>query len=182
MGKALTQIDNRVEEFITSQPLFFVATAPSGGGGHVNLSPKGLDTFRVLSPTQVAYLDLTGSGAETIAHLRQNGRITLMFNAFMGRPKIARLYGTGQAIFPSAADFPELKARFLDLPGLRSIIRVSVTRVSTSCGFGVPLMELKEERHELIDWATRRGESGIAAYQATKNQLSIDQLPAVEKF
>lgn len=180
MGRPIEAISAPVREWIERQPLFFVATAPSGDGGHVNLSPKGLDTFRVLDERTVAYLDLTGSGAETIAHLRQNRRITLMFCAFEGQPRIFRIYGTGEVLRPGAAGYDELAGLFPDLPGARSIIKVTAERLSTSCGFAVPLMARVGDRGALLDWAEKKGADGIDAYWAQKNTASIDGLPAID--
>jgi len=180
MGRTIDSISGPVREWIERQPLFFVATAPSGADGHVNLSPKGLDTFRVLDERTVAYLDLTGSGAETIAHLRQNGRITLMFCAFEGQPRIVRIYGTGEILRAGDPGHDELVGLFPDIPGARSIIKVSAERLSTSCGFAVPLMTKVGDRAVLVDWAEKKGPDGIEAYWAEKNAASIDGLPALD--
>ena len=179
MGRVWDEITDAHRDFIGDQAVFFVATAPSGDGGHVNLSPKGYDSFRVLGPLAVAYLDLTGSGAETIAHLRQNGRITVMFCAFAGKPNILRLYGTGTVVLPCDEDYPGLAAQFPDLPGARAVIHVDVDRVSTSCGYAVPFLERGEERPMLKEWAERKGADGLAEYHAEKNLASIDGLPAL---
>ncbi len=176
----LEQIDEQMAEFLENSPVYFVATAPSGQEGHINLSPKGLNSFRVLGPTSVAYLDLTGSGAETIAHLRQNGRITFLFAAFSDKPRIVRLYGRGSAVFPDATDFEELVSKFETFPGIRSVIRVTVDRIAPSCGFGVPLMDYVGMRSELVEWAERKGRDGIAAYQRDRNRKSIDGLSAMD--
>ena len=162
------------------QPVFFVATAPAGADGHVNLSPKGLDTFRVLAPDRVAYLDLTGSGVETIAHLRENGRITLMACAFNGNPRISRIYGRGTVHPAGTAGFDALAPEFPELPGRRSIIEVAVDAVTTSCGFAVPLMDLVGDRDRLVEWAEKKGDAGIVEYWGNKNAVSIDGLPGVE--
>src|SRR6185436_9879800 len=138
MAKVIPEIDARLAEFLAQQKVFFVATAPLSGDGRVNLSPKGLDSFRVLGPRSVAYLDQTGSGAETIAHLRENGRITLMFCAFEGPPKIVRLQGRGRAVEPQDAEFAALRERFPPEPLARSIIQIELERIADSCGFGVP--------------------------------------------
>jgi len=159
-----------------AQPLFFVATAPRGDEGHVNLSPKGYDTLRVLGPDRVAYLDLTGSGVETIAHLRENGRITLMACAFDGNPRISRIYGRGTVHLAGTAAFDELAPEFAMLPGARSIVDVAVERVTTSCGYAVPRMDLVDDRDRLLDWAKNKGDDGIAQYWASKNAQSIDGL------
>ena len=162
--------------------MFFVATAPRADDGHLNLSPKGLSgTFAVLDPRTVAYLDLTGSGVETIAHLRENGRIVVMFCAFEGPPRIVRLHGRGEAVLPGDEGFDDLVARFPTRPGIRSVIRVDVQRVADSCGFGVPVLRFERERSQLDEWADRKGAEGIARYQADKNAQSIDGLPGLAR-
>lgn len=178
MGRVLDEITPELRSFIEQQHLFFVATAPSGDGGHVNLSPKGLDTFAVLGPNEVAYLDLTGSGAETASHLLDNGRITLMFCAFDGPPNIVRLYGTGESVPHDSERAGPLLDHFREYPGARGVVRVDVDRVSTSCGFAVPLLSYDGERSQLLDWATRKGPDGLDEYRAEKNAASIDGLPA----
>jgi predicted pyridoxine 5'-phosphate oxidase superfamily flavin-nucleotide-binding protein len=178
MGKVVERITDELRAFIQAQPLFFVGTAPLEADGHVNLSPKGLDCLRVLGPHQVAYLDLTGSGNETSAHLAQNGRITLMFCAFQGPPSILRLYGRGSTVLPADAAWDELRPMFPDYPGVRQIITVDVHRVQTSCGFAVPRMELVGDRDTLHRWARNKGEAKLAEYRQEKNARSIDGLPA----
>jgi hypothetical protein len=162
------------------QPMFFVATAPSGGDGHVNLSPKGYDTFRVLAADRVAYLDLTGSGVETVAHLRENGRVTLMACAFRGNPRISRIYGRGHVHVVGSPEFEALAPQFPDLPGQRAIIDIEVERVTTSCGYSVPLMDLVEDRERLLDWARAKGDDGVVEYRQQKNAISIDGLPGID--
>jgi hypothetical protein len=179
MGTVLDALDATLVDWIGRQHVFFVATAPSEGG-HVNLSPKGHDSFRVIDLSTVAYLDLTGSGAETIAHTRQNGRITVMFCAFEGPPQILRLFGSGQAHPVGSPRFDELAARFSTLPGARSIISVAIDRVQTSCGYSIPFMDYRAERPTLQQWAQRKGEDGLRAYWADKNVKSIDGLPALD--
>lgn len=180
MGKTYDAIDDRLREFIERQHVFFVATAPSGGEGHVNCSPKGLDSLRILDPHTVAYIDYPGSGAETIAHLRDNGRIVIMLCAFDGPPKIVRLHGRGTVVEPHDDEFAQLAAHFGEQPlAVRSIIRVEVTRVSDSCGYGVPLMEYERERSQLPAWATKKGAAGLETYKCEKNARSIDGLPAL---
>jgi Pyridoxamine 5'-phosphate oxidase len=187
MAKSYAELDERLTKFILAQPIFFVATAPcltaSGEGGRVNMSPKGYrDTFAILGPRTVAYLDLTGSGAETIAHLRQNGRITIMFCSFERAPKILRLYGAGRAVLPGEPDWAGLAAHFGSGHGQgaeRAIIAVEVDRISDSCGYAVPIMDLREERDLLTQWSERRTPDGLAAYRAEKNSVSIDGLPAL---
>jgi len=175
MGRVLDAISDELATFLEAQPVFFVATAPADGC--VNLSPKGLDTFTVLDSHTVAYLDLTGSGVETIAHLRENGRITLMFCAFEGAPNIVRLYGRGCVLPVMEPEGNALLDSFPPIAGARSVIRVAVDRVATSCGYGVPLMHYEGPRSRLVEWAEARGPDGLAAYQAEKNAASIDGLP-----
>ncbi len=179
MGKLYEGIDESLAAFLNAQKLFFVATAPLSANGHINLSPKGLDSFRILGPRKVAYLDLTGSGIETLAHARENGRITLMFCAFEGPPKIVRIHGRARAIEPGMQGFDELAAVFPALPGLRSIIIVEAERISDSCGYGVPLYRFEGERSTLIDWAVKKGPQAVRDYQLSKNRLSIDELPGI---
>jgi len=181
VAKVHERIDGRLRDFIEAQPMFFVATAPSGAGGHVNLSPKGVaGTFVVLDEHRVAYLDLTASGAETIAHLRDNGRITLMFCAFQGPPNIVRLYGRGRFVTLYDEGFDELAALFGETRGARAVIVVDVDRVSDSCGYGVPLMTLEGERDLLPPHMDRKGTQGQADYRRLKNRTSIDGLPAFD--
>lgn len=175
-----TTLNDRDRAFIAKQRMFFVATAPLSGDGLVNLSPKGLDgTFAVVDDSTVAYLDLTGSGVETIAHLRENGRITVMFNAFEGPPNILRIQGKGEAVEPGDAGFPELASHFPEMPGVRSIIRVTAERVADSCGFAVPVYEYQGQRETLIQWCEKKGPEGVADYQRTKNAKSLDGLPGL---
>ncbi len=181
MGKTYDGIDDRNAEFINRQHIFFVATAPSGAAGHVNLSPKGLDSFRILDPLTVAYLDLTGSGIETIAHLRDNGRIVLMFCAFDGPPRILRLHGRGAVIEAGTPDFEALRGRFPNHPGVRSIIRVALDRVSDSCGFGIPRYSYQDDRTQLPAWAEHQGPDGLRDYQDRVNHRSIDGLPGLPR-
>jgi len=166
-------------EFIRAQRVFFVATAPLSGDGLLNLSPKGLDTFAILDERTVAYLDLTGSGIETVAHLKENGRIVVMFCAFEGPPKIVRLHGRGEVIEAGAPEFAALAAALPAHPGARAVIRVHLARVASSCGFGVPLMEYRAERPTLDDWARDKGEAGVREYRAKKNRVSLDGLPGL---
>lgn len=177
MANVFPHITPDLQTFIQAQQMFFVATAPLSADGHVNVSPKGLDCFRILSDTQVAYLDLTGSGNETSAHLQENGRITFMFCAFQGKPVILRLYGKGKTYLPGQEGWTELTAHFSLLPGVRQIIVADLDRVQTSCGTGVPLYAYQGQRDELIQWAEQKGTAGIATYQQTKNLVSIDGLP-----
>jgi hypothetical protein len=179
VAERVASISDDLAQWWVDQPMFFVATAPSGGDGHVNLSPKGLDTMRILGPTRAAYLDLTGSGVETIAHLRDNGRITLMACAFNGAPRISRIYGTGTVHEVGSAGFDDLALNFPELPGRRAIIDVAVERVTTSCGYAVPLMDLVGDRDRLLDWARAKGDEGIEKYWVAKNTVSIDGMPAL---
>ena len=176
MGKTYTTIAPDTATWIDSQKMFFVATAPLSRDGHVNLSPKGLDTFRILDEKTVAYLDLTGSGVETISHLRENKRITIMFCAFEGPPKIVRLYGTGQVVLKGESTYHELSAHFTPHDAARSIMVIHVHRVSHSCGYGVPLYEFISERDHVDKWASAKGPEGVKAYQHEKNLKSIDGL------
>jgi len=180
MGQVHDAIDDRLAEFIRAQRMFFVATAPLGADAHVNLSPKGLDTFAVLDPHTVAYLDLTGSGVETIAHLRENGRITICFCAFEGPPKILRLYGRGTVIPAGDPVFASLAARFSPHIGVRSVIRVAVTRIADSCGYAVPEYRFVGQRRQLGQWAERKGADGVRAYREERNRASIDGLPGLD--
>jgi predicted pyridoxine 5'-phosphate oxidase superfamily flavin-nucleotide-binding protein len=179
VGKVHDGMEGRVRAFIERQPVFFVATAPSGDGGHVNVSPKGLaDTFVVVDQHTVAYLDLTASGAETIAHVRQNGRITVMFCSFEKTPNIVRLHGRGRVVGLYDDDFADWAARFPANPAARAVIVVHVDRVSDSCGYSLPLMSLDQERDLLTPNMERRGADGVVAYRRAKNRTSIDGLTA----
>ena len=174
MAERVASISDDLAQWWAAQPMFFVATAPLTRDGHVNLSPKGLDTLRILGPTRAIYLDLTGSGVETIAHLRDNGRITLMACAFNGAPRISRIYGTGTVHEVGTDAFEALAGNFPELPGRRAIIDVAVDRVTTSCGYAVPLMDLVGDRDRLLDWARTKGDDALVEYRASKNALSID--------
>lgn len=179
MGRSFDAIPDHLVAWMEEQPIFFVASAPLDADGHVNVSPKGGDSFRVLGPDAVAYLDLTGSGAETIAHTRENGRLTVMFCSFDEKPNIVRLFGRGEAVLPDDERFPELAARFPANPGTRSVVTLDVTKVTSSCGYSVPMMDLVGHRDTLDRWAERKGPDGIAEYWGQKNQTSIDGLPAL---
>ena len=180
MGQVLDHIDDRLWRFIEQQRIFFIATAPSGPDGHVNLSPKGhADTFAILDKNRVAYLDLTGSGAETVAHLRENGRIAAMFCAFEGAPNVVRLHGHGRVVMPIDAEFGPLAGHFRQRPGTRAIIVIDVERVSTSCGFAVPLYEYVGDRDVLETSNARKSAEELATYHRTRNATSIDGLPAL---
>lgn len=179
MGGTHDALTDEIRAFLERQPVYFVATAPLAREGKVNLSPKGLPSFAVLDAHTVAYLDLTGSGAETVAHVRENGRIVLMFCAFEGDATIVRLHGQGTVLELGDAGFDDLLAKFPPHPGTRSIIRVAVSRISESCGFGVPLMRYEGTRPELRQWAEGKGPEGMRAYREKKNRVSIDGLPAI---
>ena len=181
MGKVYAEIDARLQGFIAKQQVFFVATAPLRERGHINLSPKGLDSFRVLAPRRVAYLDLTGSGVETIAHLRENGRIVLMFCAFAGPPKILRLHGRGSVFEPDHPEFAALRVRFPEHVGVRSVIAIDVERISDSCGYGIPVYEFTGQRETLAEWAGRKTDGELEAYRAQNNAHSIDGLPGLQR-
>jgi hypothetical protein len=190
MGQVYAEIDDRLREWIARQQLFFVATAPRADDGHVNVSPKGpIGTLRVLGSAELAYLDLIGSGAETIAHLRENGRIVVMLCAFEGPPRILRLHGRGVVVMQGDPAFDELRARCaFDEPAVsecrRAIVRVEVTRIADSCGYGVPLMSYEGERPHQHAWAQKKlrtgGAEAFADYQRAKNAESLDGLPAVD--
>ena len=188
MGTISSELDDDARAFIAAQHMFFVATAPasvsgeSGEAGHINLSPKGLDgTFAVLDERTVAYLDLTGSGIETLAHARSDGRICVMFCAFEGLPKILRLYGRVDALEPGHPEFADLVARFPEHLATRAVLRVSVTRVSTSCGYGVPLFDYRGQRDILPKWGLARSPEQVRAYQDEHNLRSIDGLPGLRE-
>lgn len=159
--------------------MFFVSTAPLSGDGLINCSPKGLDTFRILGSHEVAYLDLTGSGIETISHLRENGRILFMFCAFEGPPKIVRLHGKGEALLVDTPEYEALRDQFPDLPGSRSIIKAKIDRISDSCGYSIPVLEFKGDRDALSKWANTKGDEAIRDYQRTQNRESLDGLPGI---
>jgi hypothetical protein len=191
MGTVYPSLDDKLQTWISAQPMFFVATAPTGPAGHVNVSPKGgPGTFRILGPLEVAYVDFFGSGVETIAHLKQNGRMVMMFCAFEGSPKVVRLHGRGDVVEMSDPRFPELYAQF-DLPdeareSIRSIITLDVHRVADSCGYVVPEMTFKEDRRALHRtagaWIKQRGPSAIRDYCDVNNGQSIDGLPGLTPF
>ena len=182
MGKVYEDgVDDLLAEWIAAQPVFFVATAPLAADGRVNLSPRGHDCLSVLDPWRLAWVDYTGSGVETIAHLRENGRITLMWCAFSGPPKILRVHGRGRACLPGTQEYDEVVARHPEHPSTRAVVMVDVERVSDSCGYGVPLMDLVGERDLLRRGAEKRGPAGLAAYRAERNALSLDGLPGLDR-
>jgi hypothetical protein len=178
VGKLYDHITDDLAQFIKAQPVFFVASAPLAADGHVNLSPKGLDCLRILSPQRIAYLDMTGSGNETSSHVRENRRITFMFCAFSGSPNILRLYGQGYTILPETDEWEQLAPLFPDYYGARQIISAEIDRAQTSCGYAVPLMEYVGQRDTLIRWAKAKGDQGLVEYRCEKNMESIDGLPA----
>jgi Pyridoxamine 5'-phosphate oxidase len=180
MGQIYETITPALDRWIKNQQLFFVATAPLSKTGHVNCSPKGLDSLRILNPTSVAYLDLTGSGAETLAHLRENGRIVFMFCALNGPPKIVRLHGTGRVVTKNSTEWSELAALFPSFSAPRSIVVTEVARVSDSCGFGVPKYEFQENRDALECWAATKGQAALPEYRKLKNAQSVDGLRALD--
>jgi hypothetical protein len=182
VGKLPTSVEGVVRQFIEQQHVFFVATAPLAGDGHVNLSPKGLDSFRILGPTTVAYLDLTGSGVETIAHVRENRRIVIMFCAFQGPPKILRLHGLGRVVEPKDAEFVALQMQFPEYLSTRAIVVAEITRVSDSCGYGIPLMSYQGDRPQMSAWAEKKGIEGLKQYRRDKNRVSMDGLPGVQEL
>lgn len=182
MGRIYDLIDDRLAAWIRAQPVFFVATAPLAAGGHLNCSPKGnRGELQVLGPRRIAYLDQTGSGAETIAHLKENGRIVVMLCAFEGPPRIVRLHGRGEVVVVDDPRFADLAPRFDATvgPGARSVIAIDVNRIADSCGYGVPLMAFSEHRKTMDEWAERKGEEGIRRYWADTNAESVDGLPAL---
>ena len=179
MGKLFETITPQLADWVRAQHMFFVATAPLAAEGLVNLSPKGLDTFRILGPRSVAYLDLTGSGIETAAHLQENGRIVMMFCAFDAAPKIVRFHGRGRYCPQGSPEYGQLRPLFGAHPGIRGIVTVDVTRISDSCGFGVPRYDYAGERDTLTRWAERKGPEGVEDYQRSKNARSIDGLPGL---
>ncbi|MEZ5329107.1 MAG: pyridoxamine 5'-phosphate oxidase family protein [Verrucomicrobiales bacterium] len=186
MGKTFERIDESIRAWIARQKMFFVATAPSAIDGHINCSPKGHDSFRILDDTTVAYRDLTGSGIETVAHLKDNGRIVIMFCAFEGPPKIVRFHGQGEVLEPDHDDFAEIATAFgaasdAEEMGTRAFIRVRVSRISDSCGYSVPAYDYVSDRDILLKWNDNKGADGVKAYQHTKNATSIDGLPGLKQ-
>ena len=180
MGKIFAEIDRDLKFWIEKQKMFFVSTAPLDANGHINCSPKGANSFRVIDSQTVAYQDLTGSGIETIAHLKENGRIAIMFCAFEGSPQILRLHGKGSPIFSDSLQYPRLAKLFQPHPGERAIIKIDVQRVATACGFSVPLYDYVDQRDILDKWTDSKTSEELSAYQQKKNQFSIDGLPGLE--
>lgn len=179
MGKVFAEISADLSRWLMKQHVFFVATAPNAADGYINCSPKGMDTFRVIDPLTVAYQDFVGSGVETIAHLKENRRIVIMFCAFEGSPRIVRLQGHGEVVLPGNPDFEQLAQAFDEKPGVRACIRLALTRISDSCGYGVPRMDFVSERSTLIEWVDNKGPDGIQKYIREKNSQSIDGLPGI---
>jgi len=178
MADFFNALEQKHHDFIMAQQMFFVATAPKEG--RLNLSPKGLDCFRIISPTEVAYLDFMGSGNETAAHLLDDGRITLMFNSYTRNALILRLYGRGKSHAPGSERFNILMKMFEEAPGIRQIFTIKIDNLQTSCGYGVPVYDLVEERKTLGKWAEKKGPQALKDYFNKKNRVSIDGLPAVE--
>lgn len=176
MAKFYSQLEPKLIDFMQAQHIFFTATAPNEG--RINLSPKGMDSFRVITPSEVAYLDLTGSGNETAAHLKQNKRMTIMFCSFDADPLILRLYGKGYSIRPQDVDWSRYRSLFPALPGERQVIGLSIESIQTSCGYAVPTYSYIGERETLARWANKKGPLGLLAYWQEKNQTSIDGLPS----
>jgi len=174
MAKFYTSITKRVQQFIEKQKVFFVATAPENG--RINISPKGMDSFRVMNENRVLWLNVTGSGNETAAHLLEKNRITIMFCSFEGAPNILRLYGKGKEIKETDPNWNEVISLFPETPGTRQIFDIAIESVQTSCGMSIPFFEYKGEREELNDWAAKKGKDGIKDYWEAKNQTSIDGL------
>lgn len=175
MAKFYSELTDALQTFIREQHIFFTATAPNQG--RINLSPKGIDTFRCLDAHTVAYLDLTGSGNETSAHLIENGRMTIMFCSFSDRPVILKLYGTGSVIRPADPDWNALCTQFKPIPGARQIIKLQIESAQTSCGNGVPIYEFVSDRSAIVTWAEKKGQAGLEQYWRDKNQTTIDGLP-----
>ncbi|MEA2000265.1 MAG: pyridoxamine 5'-phosphate oxidase family protein [Actinomycetota bacterium] len=180
MGRIYDAITEPLARFVAEQPMFFVATAPLADHGRVNLSPKGMDTLRVVDARTIAYVDFVGSGAETIAHLRDNGRITIMWCSFGSTPRILRAYGRGTHLLPDDPEFATLAAIFPDYHAVRSIIRIQVDRLADSCGYGVPQMDLTRQRSRMTEWGRNKTAEELVTYQQEKNAISIDGLPAVD--
>lgn len=177
MAAVFPEIDDKMKAWLSDQKVFFVATAPLAAHQHLNCSPKGMDTFRILGPREVAYLDLTGSGIETISHLQENGRIVLMFCAFSGPPRIVRIHGTGSVFRPGEAGYSQRIDLFPQHAGSRAIISVATSRISDSCGYSIPKYDYIEERETLQKWCENKGEVGLTQYRLDKNAVSIDGLP-----
>lgn len=179
MAKIFDRIDDDLRAWIAEQPMWFVATSPLSADGHINMSPRGHDSFSVLDDHRVGWVDYTGSGIETIAHIRENARVCLMLSSFGPRPRIVRLHGRGAVHVPGETLFDEVTALHPEHPSTRAVITVDVTRISDACGWGVPMMEPTGERELLKQYAENKGEEGMAAYRTLKNTTSIDGLPGL---
>ena len=177
MGKFHDSIQPAHQAFIEKQHMFFVSTAPLSDAGHINLSPKGLDSFHVFSETKVGYMDFIGSGNETSAHILENGRITIMFCGFQGAPNILRLYGKAICVLPDTPEWAIYAPHFTIYPSTRQLIIADITKVQTSCGYGVPLYEYTGDRDILFTWAEKKGADGLKEYIQEKNASSMDGLP-----
>ena len=180
MGKAYPEIDTRIRRWVEQQKVFFVATAPNADDHLINCSPKGMDALRVLDERRLAYGDIGGSGIETVAHLRENGRIVIMLCAFDGPPKIFRFYGRGRVVQPGDEDFAALAERFAHLPTIRNLILVDVELIRDSCGYGVPFYEYRGERDSLSNWVNAKSEQDLEAYWRANNTCSLDGLPGLQ--
>ena len=179
MGQSYDEITPQLSDWIQRQRIFFVATAPLAADGFINCSPKGMDTFRILGPHDVAYIDLTGSGVETIAHSRENGRIVFMFCAFEGPPKIVRLHGRSEVILADSPEFQAVSSLFPQYFGHRAIVRALLTRISHSCGYGVPRYDYAGDRDTLMRWSESKGPEGLRRFQRQNNVRSLDDLPGL---
>lgn len=180
MGKIHDELTPKLATFIEAQKMFFVATAPLSADGHVNVSPKGMDSLRILGPRSVAYLDVTGSGVETVSHVKENGRLVMMFCAFEGKPFILRLHGRAEVLEKDHPDFAALLPRFPTLPGMRSMIRLEISRIADSCGWTVPLYEFAGSRDYYDNYADKLGRDGLRKAQLAANMTSIDGLRGLD--
>lgn len=180
MGKEYREIDERMQRWIERQRLFFVSTAPRADDGRINCSPKGLDALRVLGPRQIAYADTGGSGIETVAHLKENGRIVIMLCAFDGPPKIFRFYGQGRSIEPHDAEFEKLVQKFPDMPAIRNFVVIDIECIRDSCGYGVPLYKFKSDRNSLRNWCESKTADELLDYRHERNAQSLDGLPGLD--
>lgn len=180
MGKEFQAIDERMQRWIERQRLFFVSTAPLADDGRINCSPKGLDGLRVLGPRQIAYADIGGSGIETVAHLKENGRIVIMLCAFDGPPKIFRFYGRGRPVEPHDVDFDKFVPMFPNMPAIRNFIVVDIECIRDSCGYGVPHYEFTRERESLKNWCDDKTADELLEYRIERNAQSLDGLPGLD--
>lgn len=180
MGKEFQEIDERMQRWIEKQHMFFVSTAPLADDGLINCSPKGLDSLRVIGSRSIVYADTGGSGIETVAHLKENGRIVLMLCAFEGPPKIFRFYGTGRSVEPHDEEFAGLLSRFPEMPAIRNFVVIDVECIRDSCGYGVPLYEFKKERDSLSNWSENKSDDELLDYRIENNARSLDGLPGLD--